>query len=84
MRLRKPLGVTAAGPSSSLSSELSGCSLCLPEMCVMLKQAAVQATVVVNATTDMKIYREETFGPAMPVFKFKYDEEAIKMANDTE
>ena len=40
--------------------------------------------MVVNATTDMKIYREETFGPAMPVFKFKYDEEAIKMANDTE
>ena len=25
-----------------------------------------------------------TFGPAMPVFRFKYDEEAVKLANDTE
>ena len=31
----------------------------------------------------MQIYREETFGPAVPLFKFKHDEEAIKLANDT-
>ena len=43
-----------------------------------------QPTVVADATPSMKIYREETFGPAMPLFKFKYDEEAVKMANDTE
>ena len=40
--------------------------------------------VQVDADTSMRIYREETFGPAMPVFRFKYDEEAIKLANDTE
>ena len=32
---------------------------------------------------NMQIYREETFGPAVPLFKFKHDEEAIKLANDT-
>ena len=43
-----------------------------------------QPTVIADATPSMKIYREETFGPAMPLFKFRYDEEAVKMANDTE
>ena len=46
--------------------------------------ASDEGAVQVNADTSMQIYREETFGPAMPVFKFKYDEEAIKLANDTE
>lgn len=31
----------------------------------------------------MQIYKEETFGPAVPLFKFKHDEEAITLANDT-
>lgn len=31
----------------------------------------------------LQIYKEETFGPAVPLFKFKHDEEAIKLANDT-
>lgn len=37
-----------------------------------------------NATIDMKIFREETFGPAMPLFRFRDDEEAIQLANNTE
>lgn len=41
-------------------------------------------TVLSNATIDMKIFREETFGPAMPLFRFKDDEEAIQLANNTE
>jgi succinate-semialdehyde dehydrogenase/glutarate-semialdehyde dehydrogenase len=40
-------------------------------------------TVLTDCTIDMQVYKEETFGPAVPVFKFKHDEEAIKMANDT-
>jgi succinate-semialdehyde dehydrogenase/glutarate-semialdehyde dehydrogenase len=32
----------------------------------------------------MKIFREETFGPVAPLFRFKTEEEAIRMANDTE
>jgi succinate-semialdehyde dehydrogenase/glutarate-semialdehyde dehydrogenase len=32
----------------------------------------------------MRIAKEETFGPVAPLFRFKTEEEAIRMANDTE
>jgi hypothetical protein len=32
----------------------------------------------------MMIFREETFGPVAPVFRFKTEEEAIRLSNDTE
>lgn len=41
-------------------------------------------TILSGATIDMRIFREETFGPAMPIFKFKHDSEAVQLANDTE
>ena len=41
-------------------------------------------TVISGATTDMKIFREETVGPAIPLFKFGKDEEAVQLANNTE
>jgi succinate-semialdehyde dehydrogenase / glutarate-semialdehyde dehydrogenase len=44
----------------------------------------VEPTVLANTTPDMQIFREETFGPVAPVFRFKTDEEAIELANDTE
>jgi succinate-semialdehyde dehydrogenase / glutarate-semialdehyde dehydrogenase len=31
----------------------------------------------------MVITKEETFGPVAPLYRFKTDDEAIKMANDT-
>ena len=43
-----------------------------------------QPTVLTNVTTEMKVTREETFGPVAPLFRFKTEEEAIAMANDTE
>ncbi len=43
-----------------------------------------QPTVLSDMTTDMKIMKEETFGPVAPVFRFKTEDEAIAMANDTE
>lgn len=43
-----------------------------------------EPTVVTGATTQMKCFSEETFGPLAPVFRFKTEEEAIKLANDTE
>ncbi|MTI42982.1 succinate semialdehyde dehydrogenase [Roseibium hamelinense] len=41
-------------------------------------------TVVTNATSDMKVAREETFGPLAALFRFKDEDEAIARANDTE
>ncbi|GGC75626.1 NAD-dependent succinate-semialdehyde dehydrogenase [Undibacterium terreum] len=43
-----------------------------------------QPSVLVNATQEMKIAREETFGPVAPLFKFETEEEVIAAANDTE
>ena len=40
-------------------------------------------TVLADVTTEMAVADEETFGPVAPVFRFKKDEEAIQMANDT-
>lgn len=44
----------------------------------------VEPTILTGVTSDMLIYRDETFGPIVPVIPFKTDEEAVAMANDTE
>ena len=41
-------------------------------------------TVLGGVDTQMKIAREETFGPVAPLFRFKDEDEAIRLANDTE
>jgi len=43
-----------------------------------------EPTVLADVTQDMKVAREETFGPVAPLFRFSDDDEVIKMANDTE
>lgn len=43
-----------------------------------------EPTVLTGVTKDMKIYREEVFGPVVYVLPFKDDEEAIALANDSE
>ena len=43
-----------------------------------------QPTILTEVTTDMKVTREETFGPVAPLFRFKTEEEGVAMANDTE
>ena len=42
-----------------------------------------QPTVLTGVTTKMKVTQEETFGPVAPLFRFKDEQEAIAMANDT-
>lgn len=41
-------------------------------------------TVLTGATTSMRVFKEETFGPVAPLFRFKDEDEVVKMANDTE
>ena len=43
-----------------------------------------EPTVLTNVKPDMMVAREETFGPVAPLFRFKSEQEAIRMANDTE
>ncbi len=43
-----------------------------------------EPTILTNATSDMLLAREETFGPVAPLFRFQTEQEAIAMANDTE
>ena len=43
-----------------------------------------QPTVLTGVTPAMMVSKEETFGPLAPLYRFKTEEEAIQMANDTE
>lgn len=43
-----------------------------------------QPTVIANATSEMNFARDEIFGPVAPVFRFETEEEAVRLANDTE
>ncbi|EDN04705.1 aldehyde dehydrogenase [Histoplasma mississippiense (nom. inval.)] len=43
----------------------------------------IQPTIFSNVTEDMKIVKEEIFGPVCSVQKFKNEEEAIEIANNT-
>ncbi|ARJ67326.1 succinate-semialdehyde dehydrogenase (NADP(+)) [Magnetospirillum sp. ME-1] len=43
-----------------------------------------EPTILADVTTDMAPAREETFGPVAPLFRFKTEDEAVRMANDTE
>ena len=43
-----------------------------------------EPTIVADVTPAMRVAREEIFGPVAPLFRFHAEEEAIRMANDTE
>jgi succinate-semialdehyde dehydrogenase/glutarate-semialdehyde dehydrogenase len=43
-----------------------------------------EPTVLTNVTPTMTLAREETFGPVAPLFRVDSDEEAVRLANDTE
>ena len=43
-----------------------------------------EPTIITGVTPDMAVAREETFGPLAPLFRFKTDAEAVKLANATE
>ncbi|MBR9973302.1 succinate-semialdehyde dehydrogenase [Magnetospirillum sp. J10] len=43
-----------------------------------------EPTILTEVTPDMDVARQEIFGPVAPLFKFKTEAEAVRMANDTE
>jgi succinate-semialdehyde dehydrogenase / glutarate-semialdehyde dehydrogenase len=43
-----------------------------------------EPTVLTNVTSGMRLAQEEIFGPVAPLFRFKDEAEAIRLANDTE
>ncbi|MGB7303009.1 MAG: aldehyde dehydrogenase family protein [Burkholderiaceae bacterium] len=44
----------------------------------------VEPTILLGVTPEMSVYRDETFGPVVPVIPFQSDEQAIALANDSE
>ena len=42
-----------------------------------------EPTVLLDVRPEMRIAREETFGPVAPLFRFREDHEAVRLANDT-
>ncbi len=43
-----------------------------------------QPTVITGVTAEMRVSVEETFGPVAPLYRFKSEDEVIKLANNTE
>jgi succinate-semialdehyde dehydrogenase/glutarate-semialdehyde dehydrogenase len=43
-----------------------------------------EPTILTNVSGEMRVFREEIFGPIAPLFKFSTEDEAVQMANDTE
>ena len=43
-----------------------------------------EPTVLADVTPQMRISKEETFGPVAPLFRFKNESDAVALANDTE
>ena len=43
-----------------------------------------EPTVITNAHNDMRAMQEETFGPTLPIATFSTEEDAIRLANDSE
>lgn len=42
-----------------------------------------EPTVIADATAEMGVAQEETFGPILALFRFTTEEEVVKLANDT-
>jgi len=43
-----------------------------------------EPTVLADMSPSMQVAREETFGPVAPLFRFRSDDEALRLANDSE
>lgn len=43
-----------------------------------------EPTIIADVTSEMRVAKEETFGPLAPLFRFKTEDEVLALANDTE
>jgi succinate-semialdehyde dehydrogenase/glutarate-semialdehyde dehydrogenase len=48
-----------------------------------LSGAYYQPTLLTEIKTDMRVWKEEVFGPVLPIISFESEEEALQLANDT-
>ncbi len=48
------------------------------------KSNEIPPIILEGVTRDMMVYDEETFGPIIPIYSFKNEEDAVKMANDSQ
>ncbi len=61
-----------------------GARVVLGGQCHPLGGSFFEPTILTEVTADMKVAREETFGPLAPLFRFRTEAQAIQLANDTE
>jgi succinate-semialdehyde dehydrogenase/glutarate-semialdehyde dehydrogenase len=61
-----------------------GARVVLGGKCHPLGGTFFEPTILADVTPKMMVAREETFGPVAPLFRFKTEDEAIQMANDTD
>jgi len=47
------------------------------------RSTSIPPMLLDGVTPDMKVAREETFGPLLPIFRFHTEEEAVRLANDS-
>jgi succinate-semialdehyde dehydrogenase / glutarate-semialdehyde dehydrogenase len=60
-----------------------GAELILGSASDNMKGNFLAPTIVTGVTQDMKVAKEETFGPLAPLFRFDTEDDVIEMANDT-
>lgn len=58
--------------------------ICGGEVPLDLKGAYFQPTILTDVSTEMRVWQEEVFEPVLPIVPFTTEEEAIKLANDTQ
>lgn len=79
-QIEKVLHYIDVAKSEGATCVLGGCRATRPECG---DGWFVEPTIFTNVRNDMKIAREEVFGPVLSIIKFDTDDEAIKIANDT-
>jgi succinate-semialdehyde dehydrogenase/glutarate-semialdehyde dehydrogenase len=65
-----------------LNTESSGQEIRDPQSAI--RNLFYEPTVISGATNEMRGMQEETFGPTLPIATFKTEDEAIRLANDSE